>query len=152
VRLDNFEIANVGPHRSVSFTIAPGINLLTGRNGTGKSTLLHCLEASVTGDYGVFVGTKPENVNVLAGKRAPSYFRAHWHHAGHDLDILRHLGNTKPELRIDGGNAQHKALFLEICAGYEADGSPYRDEIDAKWAEAAAEHIDEARQMMPLAA
>lgn len=105
MRLDNFEIANVGPHRSVSFTIAPGINLLTGRNGTGKSTLLHCLEASVTGDYGVFVGTKPENVNVLAGKRAPSYFRAHWHHAGHDLDILRHLGNTKPELRIDGGNA-----------------------------------------------
>lgn len=55
-------------------------------------------------------------------------------------------------VRIDGGNAQHKALFLEICAGYEADGSPYRDEIDAKWAEADAERIDEARQMMPLAA
>lgn len=54
-------------------------------------------------------------------------------------------------IRIDGGSAEHKALFLAICDAYDSDRSPHRHDIDTAWAEAEAETRCEARSL-PLAA
>lgn len=68
------------------------------------------------------------------------------------VDGAQRQGHGWKHGQTDLCGPEHKPLFLAICEDYDSDRSPYRHEIDAKWAEAEAERIDAARTPLLMAA
>jgi len=123
VRVRSLEVKNVCQHLSFRKEFHPGVTVIVGRNGTGKSTVLHCLEAAVTGDWSCFAGGKQENVAQLAGPKEPSYVSADLEHGGRSFRVARWLRPDRVELWVDGrGPETGKARVNEALE--EALGVP----------------------------
>jgi len=95
----------------------PGLNMIIGRNGAGKTNALRGLRLGLTGDAG---GSRPKaaNINQLAPEKAKSNVIVEMEHSGRDLRIFRGLypnantlhvsGEDKP---YDGAGAVNEALW-----------------------------------------
>lgn len=91
---------------------------ITGRNGAGKTTVLSCLEAGITGDWGCFPGNKGSNVAQLADPGAPASVTLDVEFGGRGARIVRGLRPDLVEFHEDGrpaevGKARVNALVEE---------------------------------------
>lgn len=115
MRIKSLEVRNVCQHRHLKKEFSPGVTVILGRNGVGKTTVLSCIEAAVTGDWSCFPGAKGENVAQLAGPKDPSWVAVDLEHAGRDLRVARWLRPDKAELYLDGrGPETGKARINEV--------------------------------------
>ena len=60
------KITAIGVHGrfNISVTLQPGINILYGKNGTGKTTLMHILANALNGDFVRFVFLQFKQINI----------------------------------------------------------------------------------------
>lgn len=101
--LKHIELKNFGPHRHLDAYLAQGLVGITGRNGSGKSTVLGAVVLGLTGSYEHFDGIKPDNVNNVAGPDEESSVLLELEHDGAEMSVFR--GLRRPEkswLRVAG--------------------------------------------------
>lgn len=99
MRVLEFQPTNFGPHADRTFVFGPGLNVIVGPNGVGKSTLVDGMMAAITGD---FVGTKDENIRQGTGKKERSQVRMLFEHAGTRAEVVRSLQPNSRSLVIGG--------------------------------------------------
>jgi DNA repair exonuclease SbcCD ATPase subunit len=93
----------------------PGMNLVVGPCGTGKTNMLRGLELCLTGDAGG-ESTKAENIYQLAGKKDKSYVELMLAHGDSSYDIHRGIRPGKtwmqaPDGKYDGATDVNNALW-----------------------------------------
>ena len=64
MRMHSLELSNFCQHPERMITFAPGLNMLIGPNGSGKTNILRALQFALTGDAG---GERPKADDVYQG-------------------------------------------------------------------------------------
>jgi len=94
VRLRNF---GVFEDHTVDFS--PRMNLIVGKCGSGKSTIINAVKLALTGEY---FGVKEENVRQLKPETEKSFVELKLEHAGLDVYVKRNVCSSGVTLKING--------------------------------------------------
>lgn len=105
MRIDSFHLRNICCHRDLRHNLSPGTTLITGRNGSGKSTILTALEVGITGNWAT-IGVKEDNISQLADRKDPSFIHMSVTHGDTQMNVLRSLRPNRAEVSINGGRAE----------------------------------------------
>lgn len=100
MKLKRAILTNFCQHRYIETEFPPGLTLIIGRNGSGKSNLIKSIHGAVTGDFSRNDGVKTDNINQLAEVTAPSKVRIIAEHAQTTIDITRSLRPVSTRLCI----------------------------------------------------
>ncbi len=122
MQVTRLAISNLRKFEQVSFTPSAGLNLITGENGAGKTSLLEALHLMAYGRS--FRGRVHEGL-IRSGCPAVEVF-VEWRESNHSLDDveltghlhkagLRH-GGQGWEGRLDGANVSHLGEFCAALA------------------------------------
>lgn len=101
-------------HRDFRHQFHPGLTMITGRNGSGKSTILLALEAILTGDWSGFAGNKSENLSQFLEGREPAFARGLFRHNDVEFEIARHLRPNKAEIVVGDSRETGEKRINEI--------------------------------------
>lgn len=102
MRVVKFEAENFGPHERLAVEFRPGLNVVVGRNGSGKSHLVDGLYAALTGDFPAD-GNQAANVRQTAPKGARCRVSAVLTHGGTELTVTRRIApSAGRELLVNG--------------------------------------------------
>jgi len=94
VRLRNF---GVFEDHTVDFS--PRMNLIVGKMGSGKSTILRAVKLGLTGEY---FGNKDENVRQHKRDADKSFIELQLSHAGSDIYVKRNVCSSGATLKVNG--------------------------------------------------
>ena len=97
--LKEIELINVGKHRHLQLELQKGLVGVYGPNGSGKSTILDAVAVAVTASWNR-MGTKEDNICLLAGPGAESSIRMKLEHMGTELEVFRGLRPAKQWLKV----------------------------------------------------
>ncbi len=100
--LKRFVIQNGCQHKYVEMDAGPGLVVLTGPMGSGKSNLLALLFGSLDNNYKEIFGTKAMNIRYGCGKEA-AYTQTQWElRDNSSFEVTRYLQKGSPTLFING--------------------------------------------------
>ena len=94
VRLRNF---GVFEDHTVDFS--PQMNLIVGKMGSGKSTIIRAIKLGLTGEY---FGNKDENVRQNKNDTDKSFIELQLSHEGFDIYVKRNVCSSGVTLKVDG--------------------------------------------------
>lgn len=102
MRVTKLEVENFGPHAQRTVEFRPGLNVVVGRNGSGKSHLVDALYAALTGDF-PGDGNQAANVRQTAPKGSRCRVSASLTHGGTELTVSRRVApSAGRELLVNG--------------------------------------------------
>lgn len=103
MRYEEIEIRSVAGHVETTHHFDPGLTVIVGRNGSGKSMFLRCCKVLLDGAWSCFPGVKADNISQLVGG-GDSFIRGIVSHRDDRMEITRSLrGRVKSQIRVNGG-------------------------------------------------
>lgn len=105
MNIDKINLKDFCQHEDFSIDLSPGVNLLLGPVGSGKSTTLRALEFGLTGSMPV-TRRLEENIRGLGDEKLASEAKVHIDFTGHDQP-----GSVERVIKADGGS---KAYFNHL--------------------------------------
>lgn len=103
MRLLSAELEYFCQHRYTHVEFVPGLNVIIGKNGSGKSNLIKGIYSAITGDFGRNDGVKTENISQFAKLTDTSRVVVALEHDGAILTIQRGLRPSTTRLDISAG-------------------------------------------------
>ena len=97
IELTELQLHNFKSHRNRTITFGPGVTGIVGKNGRGKSGILHAISFLFTGE--VDTATKRECITV---GESEGWIRGSFRLNGKDGTLERHLTSSKVILTYDG--------------------------------------------------
>jgi DNA repair exonuclease SbcCD ATPase subunit len=92
--------------RDLTIDFSPGLNLIIGPNGCGKSNSLKGVYAAITGETGRNEGKQGDNINQKAAADEPSFVELDFHHNGSVVSAMQSLrgdsSKSKRSVTING--------------------------------------------------
>jgi len=82
---------NFGRHRRLELNLCKGLLGVTGKNGSGKTTIVNGFHAALTNTWTRFAGTKDDNIATFAGAGEESSIRLDIEHDGVEFELYRAL-------------------------------------------------------------
>jgi DNA repair exonuclease SbcCD ATPase subunit len=99
VIIQNVTLLNFCQHKALTTEFSPHLNMIVGRNGSGKTNLLRAMEAAITGDFG---GGKGNDIRQTANEKDPSEVVLTLEHHGDSMCVTRRLRPNSNELHLRG--------------------------------------------------
>ncbi len=112
MHIEQVELKNIGPHRSLTVKFDCGLVGIVGANGAGKSTLVNAIYAALTNDFSRLGSVKTDI--ITNGVKGESYIRVAGKHQNQSFVITRWLHPNKNEFKIG------KAVFEKTTDVNEA--------------------------------
>lgn len=98
--LKEIVLRNVCQHRDVQVKLGPGLTVVVGRQGSGKTNLFGMPEFTLTGKSRLS-GTKDENISFGSGNE-PSYASSTWEVGSTTFTVTRAFQKFKSSIQING--------------------------------------------------
>lgn len=121
--LQKIKLKNVCQHQELEIDMGPGLTVVVGPQGSGKTNLFMMALSSVTGENPL-PGKKDRNVRYGTGSK-PSYISTQWRIAGKTYVVTRGLSNHKSSLIIDGelrdDLRREKEITDEVLSAFGCD-------------------------------
>lgn len=116
----SLSLQNFGPFESAEFVFRPGVNVIVGENGSGKSQLVGAIIAALIGRPALRInkdGTGPSRVDVIIREED----------VVENLNLsvsLNQRGDAKVEQRPEAGERSPGALSLRLLAAWSSSTAP----------------------------
>ena len=104
MRLTRATLVNVCQHRNRTLEFSPGLNVITGANGSGKSNAMLAIKATLCNDFSFGGARKPDNINRLAGADEASFVETEWQSETTQLVVRRGLRKADSGIWLNGEN------------------------------------------------
>lgn len=115
---------NCCQHRDVALDVGPGLVVLTGAMGSGKTNLLELIFSSLGNDFKAFYGVKKLNIRHGAEKQ-PAYIQTDWETgSGDEFEVIRYLQKGDSVLFVNGQDTELRGEAditrkIELLLGYD---------------------------------
>jgi len=93
------QLENFCQHRRINVDLVPGLNMIVGSNGAGKTNLLRAIQFAMIGDSG---GDREKAADIYqgCGPKDSSFVQMDFSHGEHDMIVTRSLQPSANELVI----------------------------------------------------
>lgn len=102
MKLITARFQNFCQYRDATFGFSPGMTMITGPNGVGKSNLISGIIAALTGDPNQTEGVKTDNISFGTPKRASSFVELALEHNGVPAEATCSFRPTKRSFNAQG--------------------------------------------------
>jgi exonuclease SbcC len=115
--ITSIRLKNVGPYSDRTFRFGPGLTVIVGKNGSGKSTIVNSAYAALTNDFSrLRVAQKTHIISSFADEVERSFIEIEGEIGGESFTLRRSLRPNKNTLSV-GDEMSYKSEDIEtrIC-------------------------------------
>lgn len=112
--LKKISLKNRCQHKDISLELGPGLTVVVGPQGSGKTNLLLMALSAVAGDNPLY-GKKQDNVTRSVADKSPSYVDLWWE-GEHSIYLRRGYQYCKSQLAVDGEEKSELRRDTDITA------------------------------------